>query len=211
MKLSLGNIAPNFTAETTSGTLNFYDWLGDSWGLLLSHPEDYTPVCTTELGVVANLKEEFAKRNVKAIAVSVDDIDTHLEWIKDIEDIIQGKVDFPIIADDKREIVELYGMIHRDSDENFTIRAVFIIGPDKKIRLTLTYPIAVGRNFDEILRVIDALQLNEKYQVLTPANWKQNDKVIIDPKLAADILNEKYPDGYDEIKPYLKYVKKPGK
>jgi alkyl hydroperoxide reductase subunit AhpC len=209
MRLNLGDTAPNFAAVSTHGTIDFYSWLGDSWGLLFSHPEDYTPVCTTELGMVANLKDEFARRNVKHLALSVDNLANHVGWIKEIEETMQVKVAFPIIADEKKEIAELYGMIHRNSDVNFTIRSVFIIGPDKKIRLTLTYPVAVGRNFDEILRVIDALQLNENYQVMTPANWQQGGKVIIDPSVPKHELKEKFPQGYDELKPYLRYTPQP--
>ena len=209
MRLNLGDTAPNFTAVSTQGAINFYDWLGDSWGLLFSHPEDYTPVCTTELGVVANLEDEFATRNVKHLALSVDTLANHENWVKEIEEVMQVKIDFPIIADDKKEIAELYGMIHHNSHENFTIRSVFIIGPDKKIRLTLTYPVAVGRNFDEILRVIDALQLNENYQVVTPANWQQGGKVIVDPSVPNHELEEKFPQGYEEVKPYLKYTEPP--
>lgn len=209
MKLNLGELAPDFTAQSTKGPIHFHEWLGDSWGLLFSHPEDYTPVCTTELGVVAQLKDEFASRKVKPLALSVDDLASHQGWVMDIEEIIQAEIEFPIIADDKKEIAKLYGMIHEESDDKFTIRSVFIIGPDKKIRLTLTYPVAVGRNFDEILRVIDALQLNEKYQVLTPANWKQEDKVIIDPALSDEELKEQFPQGHEEVKPYLKLTPPP--
>ncbi len=209
MRLDLGDIAPNFTAVTTQGTINFYDWLGDSWGLLFSHPEDYTPVCTTELGVVANLQEEFARRNVRHLALSVDTLASHQDWVREIEETMQVEVGFPIIADDKKEIAELYGMIHRHIDKNFTIRSVFIIGPDKKIRLTLTYPVAVGRNFDEILRVVDALQLNENYKVVTPANWQQGDEVMIDPNVSEEDLAEKFPLGYREVKPYIRYTPQP--
>lgn len=209
MRLNLGDVAPNFTANSTQGIIDFYEWLGDSWGLLFSHPEDYTPVCTTELGMVANLEDQFTKRNIKTLALSVDDLEAHRGWVAEIEEVMQVKINFPIIADDKKEIAELYGMIHHNSDKNFTIRSVFVIGPDKKIRLTLTYPAAIGRNFDEILRVVDALQLNEKYQVVTPANWQQGEKVIIDPIIPKDELNEKFPQGYDEVKPYLKYTAQP--
>jgi alkyl hydroperoxide reductase subunit AhpC len=211
MALNLGDSAPNFEAVTTAGNINFYEWLGKSWGLLFSHPEDYTPVCTTELGVVAKLKEEFAKRAVKTIALSVDAISTHEGWIKDIEELFEGKIDFPIIADEHKEVAKLYGMIHSNMEAQFTIRSVFIIGPDKKIRLILTYPVTVGRNFDEILRVIDALQLNENYDVVTPANWKQGEDVIISPALSEKELNAKFPDGYKEAKPYLRYVSQPEK
>ncbi|MCK5372155.1 MAG: peroxiredoxin [Cyclobacteriaceae bacterium] len=209
MTLKLADIAPDFEAETTLGKINFHNWLGNSWGLFFSHPEDYTPVCTTELGVVANLKEEFGNRNVKTIALSVDELESHKGWIKDIEETINVKVNFPIIADSNKEIARLYGMIHSNSDTNFTIRSVFVIGPDKKIRLILTYPKAVGRNFDEILRVIDALQLNENYNVVTPANWKHGENVIIDPALTDEEINSQYPEGYEEVKPYLRYIPQP--
>ncbi|MFT5264369.1 MAG: alkyl hydroperoxide reductase subunit AhpC [Polaribacter sp.] len=177
--------------------------------MLFSHPEDYTPVCTTELGMVANLENQFQKRNVKTLALSVDNLASHNTWVKEIEEVMKVKVNFPIIADDKKEIAELYGMIHYNSNKNFTIRSVFIIGSDKKIRLTLTYPAAVGRNFDEILRVVDALQLNENHQVLTPANWQPEGKVIIDPSIPEEELKEKFPEGYEEVKPYLRYTPQP--
>ncbi|MFT6020627.1 MAG: alkyl hydroperoxide reductase subunit AhpC [Saprospiraceae bacterium] len=209
MRLGLGDLAPNFSATSTQGIIDFYDWLGDSWGILFSHPEDYTPVCTTELGMVANLENQFQKRNVKTLALSVDNLASHNTWVKEIEEVMKVKVNFPIIADDKKEIAELYGMIHYNSNKNFTIRSVFIIGSDKKIRLTLTYPAAVGRNFDEILRVVDALQLNENHQVLTPANWQPEGKVIIDPSIPEEELKEKFPEGYEEVKPYLRYTPQP--
>ena len=209
MRLNLGDIAPNFSADSTQGVIDFYDWVGDNWGLLFSHPQDYTPVCTTELGMVGKLKEEFDSRNVKTLALSVDSLTSHKAWVKEIEETMQVKIDFPIIADDKKEIAELFGMIHHNSSSNFTIRSVFIIGPDKKIRLTLTYPAAIGRNFDEILRVLDALQLNENYQVLTPANWEQGGKVIIDPSVSKEELEKKFPSGYEEVKPYLRYTEQP--
>ena len=209
MRINLGDIAPNFIAETTQGNIDFHEWLGDNWGIFFSHPEDYTPVCSTEIGMVANLKDEFAKRNVKTLALSVDSLASHKAWIKEIEEAMQVNIDFPIIADDKKEIAELYGMIHHNSNNNFTIRSVFVIGPDKKIRLTLTYPASVGRNFDEILRVLDALQLNEAFGVLTPANWKQEEKVIIDPSIPKNELEEKFPEGYEEVRPYLRYTAQP--
>lgn len=209
MRLGLGDTAPNFRADSTRGTIDFYDWLGTSWGVLFSHPEDYTPVCTTELGVMAKLKDEFAKRNVKPLALSVDSLAQHHNWIKDIEEVMQVKVDFPVIADEKKEVAELFGMIHHNSNTTFTIRSVFIIGPDKKIRLTLTYPVAVGRNFDEILRVIDALQLNDQFEVLTPANWQKEEKVIIDPAISEQEIEKKFPNGHEEVKSYLKYTSPP--
>ena len=209
MALKLADLAPDFEAETTKGKINFHDWLGNSWGLFFSHPEDYTPVCTTELGVVANLREEFTKRNVKIIALSIDDVKSHLNWIKDIEETIDSKVDFPIIADIDKSISAMYGMIHEGLNTNFTIRSVFIIGPDKKIRLTLTYPMAIGRNFDEILRVIDALQLSENYNVVTPANWILGEKVIIAPTLSEEEIAKEFPKGFDQVKPYLRYIPQP--
>ncbi len=209
MRLGLGDTAPNFSAASTQGTIDFYDWLGNSWGVLFSHPEDYSPVCTTELGVVARLESEFAQRNVKPIGLSVDSLESHRGWIQEIEEVMQVKVNFPIIADSKKEVAELFGMILHNSNRNFTIRSVFIIGPDKKIRLTLTYPEAIGRNFDEILRVIDALQLNESYGILTPANWQKEKKVIIDPAIPEKDLKSKFPQGYEEVKPYLKYTPPP--
>jgi alkyl hydroperoxide reductase subunit AhpC len=209
MKINIGDTAPNFRANSTQGSIDFHEWLEDSWGILFSHPENYTPVCSTELGMVANLKDEFERRNVKTLGLSVDSLESHEIWVKEIEEAMQVKIDFPIISDDKKEIAELYGMIHHNSNSNFTIRSVFVIGPDKKVRLTLTYPVAVGRNFDEILRVLDAMQLNENYQVLTPANWKQGEKVIIDPSIPTPELEEKFPQGYEEVKPYLKYTSQP--
>jgi peroxiredoxin len=209
MPLKLGETAPNFDAETTLGNINFYQWLDNSWGLLFSHPEDYTPVCTTELGIVANLSNEFKKRSVKTIALSIDNLESHQGWIKDIEEISQGKIDFPIIADSEKVIAQLYGMIHSSADANFTVRSVFIIGPDKKVKLILTYPMAVGRNFDEIIRVIDALQLTEEFDIVTPANWKNGDNVIIDPKLSKEETNRIFQNDYKEVKPYLKYINQP--
>ncbi|MBL4708181.1 MAG: peroxiredoxin [Flavobacteriales bacterium] len=209
MSLKLGDTAPNFDADSTLGKINFYDWLENSWGLLFSHPEDYTPVCTTELGMVANLSNEFAKRSVRTIALSIDNLESHMGWIKDIEDTIEGKIDFPIIADNNKKIAQLYGMIHSNTDANFTVRSVFIIGPDKKIKLTLTCPMAVGRNFDEILRVIDALQLSEEFDVVTPANWKKGEKLIIDPNLSNEQADLKFKNGYEIVKPYLRYVAQP--
>lgn len=209
MTLRLGDTAPDFKAVSTFGGISFYDWLGDSWGLLFSHPEDYTPVCTTEIGVVANLKEEFVKRNVKTIGLSVGNLESHKGWVKDIEETIDGQVDFPIIADTTKVIAKLYGMIHSSADLNFTIRSVFVIGSDKTIKLILTYPMAVGRNFDEILRVIDALQLHEEHDVVTPANWQQGSRVIVNPKLSGQEVNDKYQGKHEEVKPYLRYVEQP--
>lgn len=208
MGLSLGQVAPNFRAQTTQGTIDFYESLGENWGLLFSHPQDYTPVCTTELGTVANLKSEFAKRNVKTFALSVDSLKSHYGWISDIEKLYDTTVNFPIIADQDAHIARLYGMIHENMNDTFTVRSVFIIGPDKKIRLVLTYPLSIGRNFDEILRVIDALQLSENYQVYVPANWQFNDDVIIDPSMDDKVSRERFPE--QEIKrDYLKFTKQP--
>ncbi|WP_299526734.1 peroxiredoxin [Winogradskyella sp.] len=207
--ITLGSIAPDFYAKTTMGDLQFHKWLGSSWGLLFSHPEDYTPVCTTELGVVANLRDEFEKRGVKAIALSVDSLESHIGWIEDIERSMNAKVNFPIIADEHAEVAQLYEMIHKDSSEKHTIRAVFVIGPEKDIKLMLTYPMAVGRNFDEILRVVDALQLSAKHPVVTPANWKQKEDVIIDPSISEKDAIEAFPKGHQKVIPYLRYTEQP--
>ncbi|WP_242121097.1 peroxiredoxin [Aestuariivivens sediminicola] len=209
MEIALGTKAPNFKARTTLGEIDFHRWLDGNWGLLFSHPEDYTPVCTTELGLVAKLKSEFQERNIKAIALSVDSLDSHFGWIKDIELSMNTKVEFPIIADENKEVAKLYNMIHEHVSDNSTVRSVFIIGPDKRIRLILTYPMAVGRNFDEIIRVIDALQLTEKHSVVTPANWKQDEEVIISPHLMGDELEAQFPNGYKEVTNYLRYTPKP--
>jgi alkyl hydroperoxide reductase subunit AhpC len=209
MSIRIGDTAPDFEAVTTIGKINFYNWLENSWGVLFSHPEDYTPVCTTELGVVANLKNEFARRNVKTIALSVDTLASHKGWIADIEEIIETKIEFPIIADEYQDVARLYGMLPASGNNKFTIRSVFIIGADKEIRVILSYPVSVGRNFDEILRVIDALQLSENYSVVTPANWQYGDKVIIDPKVPTEKLNDEFPEGYEEVKPYLRFTEQP--
>lgn len=206
MSLLLGSIAPDFIANSTHGPIRFYEWLGEGWGLLFSHPKDYTPVCTTELGVVANLHAEFSSRSVKPIALSVDDVASHTGWIQDIEETMNTRLTFPILDDSDKQVARLYGMVHGDISASFTIRSVFIIGPDKRIRLTLSYPVAVGRNFDEILRVIDALQLSDANEVLTPANWQRTDKVIIDPSIDEADLPKKFPQGYEEVKPYLRYT-----
>src|SRR4051812_46990281 len=184
MAVQLGDDAPNFTAETTDGTINFYDYLGDGWGVLFSHPKDFTPVCTTELGAVARLKPEFDKRNTKVIAVSVDPVESHKEWTKDIEEVGNVKLNYPIIGDPDRKVADLYGMIHPNASDTATVRSVFVIGPDKKVKLTITYPASTGRNFDEILRVIDSLQLTSKHQVATPADWKSGEDVIIVPAVS---------------------------
>jgi alkyl hydroperoxide reductase subunit AhpC len=209
--LRLGDIAPDFEAETSQGKIKFHEWLGDSWGILFSHPADFTPVCTTELGTVANYYPEFEKRNVKVIALSVDGIDSHMEWIKDINETQNTTVNFPIIADEDRHIAELYDMIHPNASESFTVRSVFIMGPDKKIKLTLTYPASTGRNFDELLRVIDSLQLTAKYSVATPANWKDGEKVVISSAIKDEDIAAKFPKGYERVKPYLRMTPQPNK
>ncbi|RDI53712.1 peroxiredoxin [Flavobacterium glaciei] len=207
----LGDIAPDFEAETSQGKIKFHEWLGDSWGVLFSHPADFTPVCTTELGTVANYYPEFEKRNVKVIALSVDGVDSHMEWIKDINETQNTTVNFPIIADEDKHIAELYDMIHPNASESFTVRSVFIIGPDKKIKLTLTYPASTGRNFDELLRVIDSLQLTANYSVATPANWKDGDEVVISTSIKDEDIAAKFPKGYERVKPYLRMTPQPNK
>lgn len=211
MSLRLGDEAPNFTAQTTEGEINFHEWLGDSWGVLYSHPADYTPVCTTELGMTAKLKDEFDKRNVKVIAVSVDDLESHKGWVNDINETQNTHVNFPIIADSDRKVAELYDMIHPNASEKATVRSVFIVGPDKKIKLTLTYPASTGRNFNEILRVIDSLQLTAYHQVATPANWEDGDDCVVVPSIATEDIPSKFPKGFKEIKPYLRMTPQPNK
>lgn len=209
MALRLGDTAPDFTAETSEGKISFHDWLGDSWGLLFSHPADYTPVCTTELGTTAKLKDDFEKRNVKVAALSVDDVDSHQGWIKDINETQHTTVNFPIIADPRKEVSNLYDMIHPNADSNLTVRSVFVIDPDKKIKLIITYPASTGRNFDEILRVIDSLQLTAQYSVATPANWKHGEDVVIAPAIKDEEIPEKFPKGHKKIKPYLRTTPQP--
>lgn len=209
--LRLGDIAPDFEAETTQGKIKFHEWLGDSWAILFSHPADFTPVCTTELGTVANYYPEFEKRNVKVIALSVDGLESHMEWIKDINETQNTTVNFPIIADEDKHIAELYDMIHPNANESFTVRSVFIIGPDKKIKLMLTYPASTGRNFDELLRVIDSLQLTANYSVATPANWKDGERVVISTSVKDEDIAAKFPKGYERVKPYLRMTPQPNK
>jgi alkyl hydroperoxide reductase subunit AhpC len=211
MALQLGDEAPDFTAETTEGTVHFHEWLGDSWGVLFSHPKDFTPVCTTELGAVAKLKSEFDKRNTKVLAISVDDVEHHKEWIPDINETQGTEVNFPIIADSDKSVANLYGMIHPNAGDTVTVRSVFVIGPDKKIKLTITYPQSTGRNFQEILRVIDSLQLTAKYQVSTPADWKDGEDVIIVPAVSDEAAKEKFPKGWDAVRPYLRLTPQPNK
>jgi alkyl hydroperoxide reductase subunit AhpC len=209
MTIRLGDIAPDFTAQTSMGNINFHEWLGDSWGLLFSHPADFTPVCTTELGRTAALGGEFQKRNVKPIAVSVDPLDSHQEWIKDIEETQNVTMNFPLIADHDRKVAELYDMIHPNASTKTTVRTVFVIGADKKVKLTLTYPPSTGRNFNEILRVIDSLQLTENYKVATPADWKHGEDVVISPSIATEDIPERFPKGHKIIKPYLRTTPQP--
>lgn len=211
MSLRLGDIAPDFTAETTQGTINFHEWLGNSWGMLFSHPADFTPVCTTELGKTALLKDDFAKRGVKVIAVSVDDLASHGKWVPDIEEVNGVTVNFPIIADSDRNVATLYDMIHPNASEKATVRSVFIIGPDKKVKLTLTYPASTGRNFTELLRVIDSLQLTANYQVATPADWKDGEDTIVVPAVSTEDAIAKFPKGVKVVKPYLRYTPQPNK
>ena len=207
MSIRIGDVAPDFTVESTSGTISFHDWIGDSWAVLFSHPRDYTPVCTTELGEAARLKPEFDKRNVKVIGLSVDPLADHFGWAKDIEETQGCALNFPLIADESKTVANLYEMIHPNTSDTFTVRSVFVIGPDKKIKLTLTYPASTGRNFAEILRVIDSLQLTAKHSVATPVNWKSGDDVIIVPALSDEQAKEKFPQGWNTIKPYLRVVK----
>jgi alkyl hydroperoxide reductase subunit AhpC len=211
MALRLGDEAPDFTAETTEGTINFYDYLGDSWGVLFSHPKDFTPVCTTELGEVAKLKPEFDKRNVKVLGLSVDALDNHKGWAADIEETQGAKLNFPVIADTDRKVSDLYDMIHPNANDTLTVRSVFIIGADKKVKLIITYPASTGRNFDEIIRVIDSLQLTANYQVATPVNWKDGEDVIITGAVSDEDANTKFPKGWKAIKPYLRVTPQPNK
>lgn len=209
MAIRLGDIAPDFSAETSAGPIQFHEWLGESWGLLFSHPADFTPVCTTELGRTAALSGEFQKRNVKPIAISVDPIDSHSEWIKDINDTQHVEVNFPLIADPDRTVAEMYDMIHPNASTKVTVRTVFVIDPNKKVRLTLTYPPATGRNFIEILRVIDSLQLTDNHSVATPADWKQGEDVIVSPGIATEDIPAKFPKGHEVIRPYLRTTPQP--
>ncbi|REG89854.1 peroxiredoxin [Winogradskyella sediminis] len=207
--IRLGDEAPNFTAQTSEGEINFHDWLGDSWGILFSHPADYTPVCTTELGTVAKYKSEFEKRNVKTIALSVDGLSSHKGWIKDINETQNTSVDFPIIADEDKKVSNLYDMIHPNADNNLTVRSVFIIDPDKKVKLIIVYPASTGRNFEELLRVIDSLQLTAYHKVATPANWKNGDDCVISPAVSNEQIPELFPKGHKEVKPYLRLTPQP--
>lgn len=211
MSLRLGDTAPNFTAQTSQGEINFYDYLGDSWGVLFSHPADYTPVCTTELGKTASLKSEFEKRNVKVMALSVDSVESHHGWINDINETQGVEVNFPIIADPDRKIAEAYDMIHPNASVNATVRSLFIIAPDKTVKLIITYPASTGRNFQEILRVIDSLQLTANYSVATPADWKEGEDVVVVPAIKTEDIPAKFPKGFTVIKPYLRMTPQPNK
>ncbi len=209
MSIRLGDNAPDFAAESSEGKINFYEFLGNSWGILFSHPADFTPVCTTELGTVAKLKNEFDKRNVKVIALSVDPVESHLKWINDINETQNTKVNYPIIADPVFEVSKLYGFVHPNASDKFTVRSVVIIDPAKKVKLLITYPASTGRNFDEILRVIDSLQLTADFSVATPANWKQGEDVVVIPAIKTEDIPAKFPKGFKEIKPYLRITPQP--
>lgn len=211
MSLRLGDKAPNFTAQTSQGEINFYDYLGDGWGILFSHPGDYTPVCTTELGRTAALKDEFAKRNTKVLALSVDSVESHQGWINDINETQHVEVNFPIIADADRKISEAYDMIHPNASVNATIRSLFIIGPDKTVKLIISYPASTGRNFQEILRVLDSLQLTAYHSVATPADWKDGEDVVVVPSIKTEDIPAKFPKGFKEVKPYLRLTPQPNK
>lgn len=211
MSIRLGDIAPDFTAPSTMGEIQFHEWLGQSWGVLFSHPKDFTPVCTTELGRVAKLKPEFEKRNVKVIGLSVDSVPDHERWASDIEETQGVALNFPLLGDAERKVANLYGMIHPNANDTLTVRSVFVIGPDKRVKLTLTYPASTGRNFDELLRVIDSLQLTADYKVATPADWKDGQDVIVVPALADADADQLFPRGYRKIKPYLRVTPQPNK
>ncbi len=211
MTLRLGDTVPNFQAETTDGPIDFYEWKGDSWAILFSHPKDFTPVCTTELGYMAGLKPEFDKRNVKIVGLSVDPTDSHHEWAKDIEETQGHALNYPLIADHNRKVADLYDMVHPNANDTMTVRSVFVVGPDNKLKLNLTYPASTGRNFDEILRVIDSLQLTSSHQVATPVNWKNGEDVIIVPAVSDEDAKAKFPGGWKTVKPYLRVVPQPGK
>ena len=209
MSIRLGDTAPDFVAETTQGTINFHEWLGDSWGVLFSHPKDFTPVCTTELGYVARIKPEFDKRNVKVIGLSVDSVDSHNKWESDIAETQGTSVNFPMIGDPDRKVSNLYDMIHTNANDTLTVRSVFVVGPDKKVKLSITYPASTGRNFDEILRVIDSLQLTAKHKVATPANWKNGDDVIIGGAVSDEDAKKLFPQGWKTLKSYLRVLPQP--
>jgi thioredoxin-dependent peroxiredoxin len=209
MSLRLGDVAPNFKAQTTAGEIDFYEYLGNSWGILFSHPADYTPVCTTELGKTAFLKDEFARRNVKVLAVSVDPLDKHTGWVKDINETQNVEVNFPLIADSDRKVADLYDMIHPNASATATVRSLFVIGPDKLVKLMITYPASTGRNFQEVLRVIESLQLTANYSVATPADWQHGEDVIVVPAVSTEDAQKKFPKGVKVVKPYLRYTPQP--
>lgn len=211
MSLRLGDIAPDFSAETSSGTISFHQWLGNNWGILFSHPADFTPVCTTELGAMAKLRDEFARRNVRVLALSTDSVESHRQWIGDINDTQGTDVNYPIIADTDHKVSRLYDMIHPEVSDKFTVRSVFVIGPDKKVKLTLTYPASTGRNFDELLRVVDSLQLTAGYSVATPANWKDGDDVIITAAVKDEDAVSKFPKGFTRVRPWLRITPQPNR
>ena len=211
MAIRLGDEAPDFTADTTDGSISFHDWLGDSWGILFSHPKDFTPVCTTELGYVAKLKPEWDKRNVKVIGLSVDSSENHDKWSADIEETQGAKINFPLISDPDKKVSDLYDMIHPNASDTVTVRTVFVVGPDKKVKATLTYPQSAGRNFDEILRLVDSLQLSAGYSVSTPVNWKDGEDVIIVPAVSDEEAKAKFPKGWKALKPYLRLTPQPNK
>lgn len=206
MAIRLGDDAPNFTASTTEGTINMHEWMGDSWAILFSHPKDFTPVCTTELGYMSKIKNEFDKRNVKVIGLSVDSLESHEQWVEDIEDTQSCKLNFPLIADTDRKVATLYDMIHPNADDTLTVRSLFVIGPDKKVKLMITYPASTGRNFDEILRVVESLQLTSAYSVATPVNWREGDDCIIVPAVTDEQAKDKFPDGWNAVRPYMRMV-----
>ena len=211
MALQLGDVAPDFTAESTDGTISFYDYLGDSWGILFSHPKDFTPVCTTELGEVSRLKDEFSKRNAKVLGLSVDSLESHKSWAGDISDVTGHALNYPLIADPDRKVADAYGMIHPNASDTLTVRSVFVIGPDKKVKLMITYPASTGRNFEEILRVLDSLQLTSGYSVATPVNWHDGEDVIIVPAVSDDDAKTKFPKGFRALKPYLRLTPQPNR
>ena len=211
MAIRLGDVAPDFTAETTEGTLNFYEYLGDNWGILFSHPKDFTPVCTTELGAFSARKGEFDKRDTKLIAVSVDSVESHHRWKKDVDEVQGSELNFPLIGDEDHKVADLYDMIHPNASDTLTVRSVFIIAPDKKVKLTLTYPASVGRNVDEIVRVLDSLQLTAKFPVSTPVDWKDGEDVIIAPAVSDENAKEKFPKGFRKVKDYLRFTPQPNK
>ena len=211
MAIQLGDEAPDFRAETTEGPIEFHEWIGDNWAVLFSHPADFTPVCTTELGAVSKIKDEFSRRGVKIIGLSVDPVNSHRSWIGDINETQNTTVNFPLIADPDRKVANLYGMIHPNALDNMTVRSVFVIGPDKKVKLTLTYPASTGRNFDEILRVIDSLQLTANYSVATPANWQDGEDCIVVPAVTDEEAKAKFPKGFEALKPYLRVTPQPNK